>query len=162
MNFILEPLLFALPFYIANAVPIYVKRLPFLNVPIDNDTTIWGKPVLGSHKTVRGFVLGLIAGTLVGYLTLQNLEYGFIISFSSLLGDLFGAFLKRRSSIKPGQKSILHDRVFDVLFPVIAAYIFNFLELSLLQIIFLLIISFYINNIANMIYFFLKIKDKPW
>lgn len=162
MNFVLEPLLFALPFYIANAVPIYVKKLPFLEIPIDNNIKISGKPIFGSHKTVRGFVFGLIAGTIVGYLTLGNLEHGFIVSFASLLGDLFGAFLKRRSQIEPGEKSIFHDRIFDVLFPVIAAYSFNFLDLSILQLVFLFIVSFYINNIANVIYYLLKVKDKPW
>lgn len=162
MHWILEPLLFALPFYIANAVPIFAKKIPFLNVPIDAEQTLDGKRILGAHKTIRGFILGVLAGTIVGFLTLNSVFYGFVLSFASLLGDLFGAFLKRRANLQPGEKSIFHDRVFDTIFPILAAYFFDFLTLSPLQLIGLFIFSIYINNIFNWIYFVLKIKEKPW
>lgn len=162
INWFLNILTFSLPFYIANAIPIYTKNINFLNTPIDSNKLINGKPILGNHKTIRGFIFGTISGTLVGFVTLGNFEHGFILSFTSLLGDLFGAFLKRRSKIKPGEKSFIHDRVFDILFPVAAAYIFDFLFLSIYQIVALFIISVLIHNIANFVYYIVGIKDKPW
>ncbi len=162
ISFIIEPILFALPFYLANATPIYVKKFNFLDTPIDGGGKFRGKPILGSHKTIRGFVFGIIVGTAVGGITLGSFEHGFILSFTSLLGDLAGAFFKRQSNKKPGEKSVLHDRVLDTAFPITAAYIFGFLYLSVWQILFLIVITLFINNVANLIYYKLKIKDKPW
>jgi len=67
-----------------------------------------GERILGDHKTVRGLLSGLIVGTLVGifesFLSASNVTVmAALASAGALLGDLGGAFLKRRMRIKPGQ-----------------------------------------------------------
>lgn len=65
-----------------------------------------GRPLFGSHKTFRGLIAGVVAGTLVGVV-----EYpfgpmmplaGFLIGLGTVFGDLAGAFIKRRFNLKPG------------------------------------------------------------
>jgi hypothetical protein len=63
-----------------------------------------GERILGANKTIRGFISGLILGSLVG--TVESLvmsqgmvQRAFLISLGSLSGDLFGAFTKRRLMI---------------------------------------------------------------
>jgi CDP-2,3-bis-(O-geranylgeranyl)-sn-glycerol synthase len=66
-----------------------------------------GEPVLGDHKTIRGFLSGLLVGAIVGLIESKISEtslFGMAIlaSIGALLGDLAGAFIKRRLRIKPG------------------------------------------------------------
>ena len=67
-----------------------------------------GEPVLGDHKTIRGFLSGLLVGAIVGLIESIFSEtplFGMAIlaSIGALLGDLAGAFIKRRLRIEPGK-----------------------------------------------------------
>ena len=67
-----------------------------------------GERIFGDHKTVRGLLSGLIVGTVVGisesFLSGSNMTImAALASAGALLGDLCGAFIKRRMRIKPGQ-----------------------------------------------------------
>ncbi len=98
-----EALLFIGPSYVANAAPLLLGG----GAPIDRGRNFAdGKPILGSHKTVRGFLAGIIAGTIVGMLESfvdgRLLLAGPAIALGAVLGDLMGAFVKRRLNIKPG------------------------------------------------------------
>lgn len=67
-----------------------------------------GERIFGEHKTVRGLLSGLIVGAVVGIfessLSASNMTImAALASAGALLGDLGGAFIKRRMRIKPGQ-----------------------------------------------------------
>jgi CDP-2,3-bis-(O-geranylgeranyl)-sn-glycerol synthase len=67
-----------------------------------------GQPVLGGHKTIRGFLSGIVVGAIVGIaesilFATPLFEMAILASTGALLGDLAGAFLKRRLRIKPGK-----------------------------------------------------------
>jgi CDP-2,3-bis-(O-geranylgeranyl)-sn-glycerol synthase len=114
---------FIFPAYCANAVPVIFGG----GYPLDACRTFFdGKPILGSHKTLRGFLSGLIAGTLVGYLQtllFQNVIFqydsrfqydimlGFVLSLGALFGDLVESFIKRRLSIPPGSSLLVADQL---------------------------------------------------
>ena len=74
-----------------------------------------GKRILGSNKTFRGFFFGLSIGVLVGLVELILFEYPplFVIlpPLGALMGDLFGAFLKRRLGIQPGDLLPIIDQI---------------------------------------------------
>ncbi|MEM2192310.1 MAG: CDP-archaeol synthase [Candidatus Hadarchaeales archaeon] len=54
---------FILPAYVANATPVVLGG----GRPIDGGRKfIDGRPIFGPGKTIRGFIAGLIAGSLVG------------------------------------------------------------------------------------------------
>ena len=96
--------MYIFPAYAANAIPVILgggQSLDFGRTFKD------GQPILGSHKTIRGFLAGLIVGTLVGIgegfvLGKGGLILGFALSLGALTGDLLGAFVKRRLKLPPG------------------------------------------------------------
>jgi CDP-2,3-bis-(O-geranylgeranyl)-sn-glycerol synthase len=112
MSTISEALLFIGPSYVANAVPLLFGG----GTPLDGGRNfIDGKRIFGYHKTVRGFFAGVIAGTIMGVaesLVDSNLLLGgFMIALGAVLGDLLGAFVKRRLNMKPGSPFPVVDQL---------------------------------------------------
>jgi predicted MPP superfamily phosphohydrolase len=80
-----------------------------------------GQPLFGTHKTLCGFVGGLAAGGLSGYLIGVSLFPSLLIAFTSLLGDLLTSFLKRRFGFKEGENIYLFDHLFEGGIPLLLA-----------------------------------------
>lgn len=120
---LIKLLIFIAPIYAANTTPVFAakaKFIEFLNKPVDFNITFMGKPLFGSHKTVRGYVVGVFSGTFLavylnyftGFWTIeQALLLGFLVSFGSLLGDTLKSFFKRRIDIPPGQDWVPFDQL---------------------------------------------------
>lgn len=111
-----EALLFIGPSYVANAAPLLFGG----GTPLDRGRNfVDGERILGSHKTVRGFVAGVVAGTIIGVAEslVDNslLLAGFLIAVGAVLGDLLGAFVKRRLKMKPGSSFPVVDQLDFVL-----------------------------------------------
>ena len=93
-----------IPVYCTNGAPVLFGG----GRPIDSGGSFFdGQRIFGDHKTVRGFLGGLIVGSIVGLCESFILSQTFLLiallaSLGALLGDLVGAFLKRRMRIKPG------------------------------------------------------------
>ncbi|MGE5574691.1 MAG: CDP-2,3-bis-(O-geranylgeranyl)-sn-glycerol synthase [Ignavibacteria bacterium] len=112
---IVEALKFIFPAYCANATPVLAgggTRMDFGRNFID------GKRIFGNNKTYRGFFFGWGVGIMVGLA--EGLVFGFqnfpvmfslIIPLGALLGDLTGAFIKRRIGIAPGGLLPIVDQV---------------------------------------------------
>jgi CDP-2,3-bis-(O-geranylgeranyl)-sn-glycerol synthase len=167
-------LYFILPAYVANASPIIFgggraidagKKLPD------------GKPIFGSHKTVRGFCAGLVAGTLTGAVQSVVLKYnllpsfvlpfqfnimsGFMISLGALTGDLFHSFVKRRFSIPEGSPLPIADQLDFV----VGAFFFYFIisqSLSLLTVAIILAVTLPLHLLTNFLAYKLGLKKTPW
>jgi CDP-2,3-bis-(O-geranylgeranyl)-sn-glycerol synthase len=125
MGIITDALLFIGPAYFANAAPLVLGG----GRTIDNGHVFFdGQPIFGSHKTVRGFVAGIAAGTIVGVAeSISNPKLGlagFFIAIGAVFGDLIGAFLKRRLSIEPGRSFPFLDQLDFVLGGLFFGYIF--------------------------------------
>jgi len=101
------------PPMLANAAPVLVKgarRVDFNIVFID------GRDLLGSNKTWEGLLVGItlayIGGSVIGVVyrdpvaPVQALGAGLF----ALIGDIIGAFIKRRLGIKPGDPAIFLDQ----------------------------------------------------
>jgi CDP-2,3-bis-(O-geranylgeranyl)-sn-glycerol synthase len=158
-------LYFIFPAYCANAIPVIFGG----GRPIDAGRTfIDGKPILGSHKTVRGFFAGLIVGTLVGFV--QNAVYplyqsnpllGFVLSLGALIGDLFDSFVKRRLGFPPGASFPILDQLDFVA----GALLFSLMvpplpPLNLILII--IVITPPIHLLTNVLAFLFGFKSTPW
>jgi CDP-2,3-bis-(O-geranylgeranyl)-sn-glycerol synthase len=158
-------LYFIFPAYCANAIPVIFGG----GRPIDAGRTfIDGKPMLGSHKTVRGFFAGLIVGTLVGFV--QNAVYplyqsnpllGFVLSLGALIGDLFDSFVKRRLGFPPGASFPILDQLDFVA----GALLFSLMvpplpPLNLILII--IVITPPIHLLTNVLAFLFGFKSTPW
>jgi CDP-2,3-bis-(O-geranylgeranyl)-sn-glycerol synthase len=165
---------FILPAYIANAVPVIFggglaidlgKKLPD------------GKPIFGSHKTVRGFVAGLIAGSLVSIVQTISLQYitlpgfvlpfnfnvlvGFTIALGALMGDLVHSFVKRRIGLVEGSPLPVADQLDFV----VGAILFSLLVSApppLLTVVVMILITPPIHLLTNYAAYLLGAKKTPW
>jgi len=158
---IIEALKFIFPAYCANAVPVIVGG----GRPLDLGKNFFdGKPIFGKNKTFRGFFFGLAIGVTVGLV--ESILFGYPLLFSvlsplgALMGDLAGAFLKRRLGIAPGGLLPIIDQVDFV----IGAILFSlplpmmYWELAIAVI----IITPPIHLFTNFLAYKLKLKNNPW
>lgn len=134
MNIILQIIYLLIPAGVANIIPILVKKIKFLDYPVDFNLKLFGKSFLGRNKTFRGLFFGIIGGmifviiqfflyrfeffknlSLVNYSEINILFFGFLVGFSVLVGDLIGSFVKRRFSFKPGQSFYVLDQMDSII-----------------------------------------------
>lgn len=102
-----------LPPMVANALPVLVKG----SRPVDRGRLfVDGKPLFGKNKTLEGLVLGILGSYVTGSSLAAVFQDPALIllatgaGLSALLGDLTGAFIKRRLNIKPGDPAPLLDQ----------------------------------------------------
>ena len=158
---IIEALKFIFPAYCANAVPVIVGGGP----PLDLGKKFFdGKPIFGKNKTFRGFFFGLAIGVSVGLV--ETILFGYPLLFSvlsplgALVGDLGGAFLKRRLGIAPGGLLPIIDQVDFA----IGAILFS-LPLTMIYwelAIAVIILTAPIHLFTNFLAYKLKLKNNPW
>ncbi|HWY28675.1 MAG TPA: CDP-2,3-bis-(O-geranylgeranyl)-sn-glycerol synthase [Candidatus Sulfotelmatobacter sp.] len=108
----LDAALFIGPSYVANAAPLLFGG----GTPLDGGRNFLdGQRIFGAHKTVRGLFAGIIAGSVIGLaespVDNRLLLGGFVIALGTVLGDLLGAFFKRRVRIEPGSPLPIVDQL---------------------------------------------------
>ena len=158
---VVESLKLMFPAYCANAAPV----LGGGGLPLDfGKNFLDGKRVFGKNKTFRGFFFGLAIGILVGLIEVTIFDYPPLFAVFSplgaLLGDLTGAFLKRRLDIAPGGLLPIVDQVDFV----VGALIFT-LPLSIVSFevaVAIIIITPPIHLVTNYAAYKLKLKSNPW
>jgi len=166
-------LFFIFPAYVANAIPVILGG----GRAIDGGRKMRdGKPFFGSHKTVRGFVAGILAGTLVGatqnavFLSgaLQDVKFpfqfsiwlGFMISFGALIGDLVHSFVKRRIGIAEGAPLPVADQLDFVLGAVLFSLFVS--PPPLLTIFIIFVITVPVHLLTNLLAHVIGMKKTPW
>jgi len=164
LKLVVDALKFIFPAYCANAIPVITGG----GYPMDFGKKFFdGKPIFGRNKTFRGFFTGLAVGTAVGLAESALFPeypvlFGFLLSFGALVGDLAGAFLKRRLGVAPGELMPIVDQVDFI----VGAILFSFLAppstMSLELIIAVLIITPPIHLLTNFVAYKLRLKNNPW
>ncbi|MCX6746050.1 MAG: CDP-archaeol synthase [Candidatus Parcubacteria bacterium] len=177
---ILQALYFMLPAYFANMAPVFATKI-FSNKlawPLDFGKKYKSQEILGKNKTWRGLLAGVLIGILTIYLQkylfqfgffknvsildytrINLILYGFLFGFGVILGDAIKSLFKRRINLKPGDKWFPWDQL-DFLG---ALVLISFVYLPDLLIIFLIvIISPLLPIITNWLGFKLKIKKVAW
>ena len=156
LQWIIETIWLFLPAYFANASPVVLGG----GGPIDGGVNwIDGKPLLGSHKTVKGTVLGIVVGTLVGVLQ-GNVLGGVLQAGGAILGDIVFSFLKRRVDMEPGASFPFVDQLDFIIFAVILS--FPVQPTGFNQILAILVLTFPIHYLTNIIAYWLRLKKHPW
>lgn len=162
VQLIFHALEFIFPAYCANAIPVLAGG--GLSMDFGKNLSD-GKRIFGKNKTFRGFFAGLVVGTAAGlvesFFFNYPLQFGIVVSSGALLGDLAGAFLKRRLNIPPGGLLPVVDQVDFIL----GSILFSFLlpmsrswELFAL----VLVITPPIHLLTNFVAYKLKLKNNPW
>jgi CDP-2,3-bis-(O-geranylgeranyl)-sn-glycerol synthase len=158
---IVEAMKFIFPAYCANAAPV----LGGGGKPMDfGRTFVDGRRVFGTNKTFRGFFFGLAIGAGVGAVECWLFRYPWLFLIlapsGALLGDLTGAFLKRRLNIAPGGLLPVVDQIDFV----IGALVFS-LPLMIISwplAVTVLLITPPIHLFTNFVAYKLKLKKHPW
>lgn len=164
-------ILFFLPAYIANAMPVIasgLKLTPFLAKPIN-------AKFFGKTKTYRGFVYGILGALVVGlirfYFEAYNtfhweaelvfiLKTSLLLGFGALFGDLVKSFIKRRIGKKSGESWAIFDQIDYVIGGLLFVSIVFIPPVEI--IIILLMISPFFSLLANIIAYKLKLKKVWW
>jgi len=158
---IVEALIFIFPAYCANGTPVLAgggTKMDFGKNFID------GKRILGNNKTFRGFFFGWAVGAAVGLVEWHFLGLPLLIAIftplGGLLGDLSGAFLKRRLNIAPGGMLPVVDQIDFVVGALVVAFLLGLVhwEVALTA----LVITPPIHLFTNFCAYKLKLKKNPW
>ena len=158
---IVEALKFIFPAYVANATPVLAgggTKMDFGKNFFD------GKRIFGNNKTFRGFFVGLAIGIAVGLMEVAVFNFpvlfALLIPLGALLGDLTGAFIKRRIGIAPGGLLPIVDQVDFV----IGAVVFS-IPLAIINwevAVTVLLITPPIHLFTNFLAYKMKLKRNPW
>lgn len=156
-----EALKFIFPAYCANGAPVIGGG----GLPLDFGKNFFdGKRIFGANKTFRGFFFGLSIGFLVGLV--ETLVFGFSIwlavlaPLGALLGDLAGAFLKRRLNIPPGGMLPVIDQIDFVVGAILFTLPLGIINWEIAALV--LLITPPIHLFTNFLAFKLKLKKNPW
>jgi len=166
---------FILPAYIANAFPVILGG----GLAIDMGRKLPdGKPIFGSHKTVRGFIAGLIAGILTSVVQTVALQYstwsdfvlpfqfniliGSMIALGALVGDLVHSFIKRRMGLVEGSPLPVADQLDFVLGAILFSLPVSSSPLPLLTLVLVILITPPIHLLTNFTAYLLGVKKTPW
>jgi len=168
-DFAIELLLFAIPLYVSNAVPVLIGGL----TPIDFGKNFFdGRRLFGEGETFRGFAIGVLSGWGVALLTQfcllnftnfpvpQTLFFGLLVAFGALFGDLVGSFAKRRLRIKRGDPVFLLDQLDFVAGGILFGSVFYMP--SFWGIAFIAGATVILHRVTNYIAFKMKLKKVPW
>jgi CDP-2,3-bis-(O-geranylgeranyl)-sn-glycerol synthase len=150
------------PMYCTNGAPVIFGG----GRPIDFGRTFTdGERIFGDHKTIRGFASGLVVGFVVGLFESQLLSadlfpVAILASLGALLGDLAGAFLKRRFKIKPGAPLLGVDQLDFVVGALLMVSIV--FEISIGALAIMLLVTPPIHFLTNLGAYMLRLKSNYW
>ena len=164
---IARSLAYVLPAYFANGAPVVFGG----GRPIDGGRLFWdGRPLFGPRKTIRGFISGVLVGTLTGFVlgllpqepieTGQDALLGFLMGLGAMVGDLAGSFVKRRLNRPPGAPAPGLDQLDFLLGAVVFALPYRFPGLDVL--VCALLLTPAIHLAANLGAYKLGLKKEPW
>jgi CDP-2,3-bis-(O-geranylgeranyl)-sn-glycerol synthase len=158
---------FMAPAYLANMAPPFLRFWKGWNRPIH-------LRLLGSHKTVLGFVLGVATGVaaagLQAVLALPHalatytggawLWLGLALGAGAMAGDALKSLLKRRLGIAPGRPWPPLDQIDFALGALALAG--PSAGIGMLDVLAILAFTFIGDVLANRLSFRLHLKDVPW
>jgi CDP-2,3-bis-(O-geranylgeranyl)-sn-glycerol synthase len=174
-----------LPAFVPNSAAVLFGG----GTPVDFGRSWHGKRVLGDGKTWTGLFGGISAGIAVGVVQMMiaaiagdksglwgfgslPAAFGIVIALAvgSLLGDLTGAFIKRRLGLKRGAKAPVLDQYNFIAGALIAALIFfpswfmaSFIDgASILALLTVLVVTPILHRAVNIYGHRMGLKKEPW
>src|ERR1700737_813961 len=106
----------------ANGAPVAAKKIfgSRFAAPLDFSVTfVDGRPVFGSSKTIRGIVTEILAAKDCAPLIGLDLTIAAIVACTSMAGDLFSSFVKRRLKLPPSSQALGLDQIPESLLPLL-------------------------------------------
>ncbi|MFC1649706.1 CDP-archaeol synthase [Patescibacteria group bacterium] len=182
MNVINETLFviwFFLPAGIANMAPVFAAKagvLKSLDKPVDLGKSYKGIRIFGDHKTIRGFVTGIIAAIVfvwlqklilanspvvlrLDYANISPLLLGTLMGLGALVGDAIKSFFKRRVGVKPGKSWVPWDQVDFVIGASVLTYFY--IPLPLYQYVLVVVVFFLLHMASKYIGYLTGLNKDP-
>jgi len=174
---------FMLPAAAANGAPIFSARLPGIDkwdARLDFGKMFHDQPILGSHKTWRGVISGILVATLVlwleqllarhtawahnftggiDYSALPALVLGPLFGLGALGGDATKSFFKRRHGTRDGGTWFPFDQIDYIIGAVIVSL--PFFILTLRQYILIFVMWFGLHLLSTYIGWRIGLKESP-
>src|SRR5574337_893217 len=114
-SLVVYPVIYILPAYVSNGAPVLFGG----GRALDLGKKLFGKPIFGPNKTIRGLIAGILVGALIGFGESSVLPYmlaiGVAQSFGAHFGDLLGSFIKRRLGLTSGHNFMGMDQYLFVI-----------------------------------------------
>lgn len=148
---------------LANGTPVIAAKLlgDRLAWPLDGGLRFAdGRPLLGPSKTLRGFLLAVLAASAGAALIGPGWRIGFIVGGLAMAGDLLSSFVKRRLNRRPSSRATGLDQVPEALLPLIACR--GALALSAFDIAAVMAVFFVGEIVVSRLLFRLGIRDRPY
>ncbi|WP_338601455.1 CDP-2,3-bis-(O-geranylgeranyl)-sn-glycerol synthase [Sulfolobus tengchongensis] len=161
-QFLLAILLY-LPAFVANGSGPFIKK----GTPIDfGRNFIDGRRIFGDGKTFEGLTIALTFGTTVGiilakFFTFEWILISFLESLFAMIGDIVGAFIKRRLGIPRGGRALVLDQLDFVLGASLIILLMH-VSITWYQFLFICGLAFFLHQATNYVAYMLKIKNVPW
>ncbi|HEX8932489.1 MAG TPA: CDP-archaeol synthase [Patescibacteria group bacterium] len=173
---------FFLPAGLANIAAFASSKIPFIkqfNYPVDFYLKIKGKRILGNHKTIRGFLFGILAGIATVYfqiLMYNNVEwlrnvlsidynfidpviFGSLLGFGALAGDAMKSFFKRQMGIIPGRSWVPFDQTDYIIGGIIFSWFY--FPLTLYQYMLLFMVWVLLHPLTTFLGYLLRLRRHP-
>lgn len=148
---------------VANGMPIMATELlqDRFRLPLDCGLILPdSEPLFGASKTFRGIILSVLCTSGAAVLLHMDWSTGAIIGATSMLGDLFSSFIKRRLHLPPHAQAFGLDQIPEALLPLLVVKAqFN---LTILHIAGLMLAFVVLEVVLSWILFRLKIRDRPY
>ncbi|BFI75146.1 CDP-2,3-bis-(O-geranylgeranyl)-sn-glycerol synthase [Sulfurisphaera ohwakuensis] len=163
IDYVILAILYYLPALVANGSAPFVKN----GTPIDfRKNFVDGRRLLGDGKTFEGLLVAVTFGTTVGiilakFLGIYWIYVSFIESLLAMLGDMVGAFIKRRLGLARGARAIGLDQL-DFILGATLALIISKISLNIYEFLSIVVIAFVLHILTNNVAYRLKIKSVPW
>lgn len=160
MSNYLDILWLYIPALIANGIPVVVAKTPLIHS--------WNKPIsesiFGKNKTWRGLLFGTSIAILVSVLfisefdtTTKKIVWGGLLGTGALGGDLIESFIKRKMGLAPGKALPFFDGVDYMVGAILLGLFLHIPDWK--SVIFLLLIGPLLSLLANVIAYFLGLKN---
>ncbi|HSH18295.1 MAG TPA: CDP-archaeol synthase [Candidatus Saccharimonadales bacterium] len=174
---------FMVPAFIANGAPLLAARMPLIqkwNTRLDFGKRFHGRPLLGSHKTWRGLVSGMVVATVVlwlqqlfaahfnwtslftggiDYPALPTLILGPLFGLGALGGDAIESFFKRRRGTRSGGSWVPFDQIDYIIGAVLVSL--PFVVLTMRQYVLIFVIWFLMHLAGSYVGWRIGLKEQP-
>ncbi|MBI2076699.1 MAG: CDP-2,3-bis-(O-geranylgeranyl)-sn-glycerol synthase [Candidatus Aenigmarchaeota archaeon] len=169
-DLVAQSLWFIFPAYCANAFPLLVKG----KRPLDFGKNLGKHRILGDGKTIEGAIGGIFFGILIGWLQMGlhsylpsdlmlarlTIQLIILLSTGAILGDIIGAFIKRRLGLPRGHPALFLDQL-DFL--AIALLFSSFaVKINLNTVVALVVITPLLHMATNRIGYWIRVKKVPY
>ena len=144
---------------VANGTPVIAKLLlgDKFAASLDGGAPFGdGRPWFGPSKTLRGFVLAVLATTGAAVL----LGLGVLVGTMAMAGDLLSSFVKRRLGLAPSSQAIGLDQIPESLFPLLAACLL--LPLTALDVTVATMLFFAGGLLLSRLLYKWHVRDRPY